>query len=638
MQIELSGEGWEPEWSQLSDAEILAKVSWKRGASAELSRAARTGNIETFISELAAGWKQPDDMNDRGCRALWTLPAIVPSPREQELAAILSGELPRTKSKRGSSKTRSNTIVDPLQDWWGKHQPVSLTPWEYLAFLEALPNRISQLSVPTAFSIWRLLLQIACDQNQLLALDDKKPEKAEELERYGFQADPYLDLALFRNCELPWLTGVVFSTIKGAEKLRRYGADLLEHELVERTDDHGCPHAALLPRWAMWLAIYTRFVKTAIRHGLVPWDEDAAELYRTAVEKTAPLIQPDGRLVFSRVKMDNARQFIEEVLRTTGWSDAEAALHSLLTFPKRTSRTAASKNAVFPTTSTSRRGPLEICVAPVNQSDEAAWAVMRTHWGAHADRITIDHDQPAQNIELTIQGQRILEGEWRSNLIISGQVIPVRGDWSCVCWQTDPDGDYLELQLTLPGIARIERQVLISRTRQFCIVAESFAEMPDGEFSYQSRLPAVAGITGTSNARTREVELAADGVSIRCFPVALPDRHVFSTPGKFGTDFSFSTTVRGTGWYNPILFDWSPARRTATAEWRALTVAEDRTAVKPGVASGYRLKLGSHQWLMYRSLVRTDEPRSVLGHQTRYETVIGSVEANGDITPLMLVE
>jgi hypothetical protein len=311
----------------------------------------------------------------------------------------------------------------------------------------------------------------------------------------------------------------------------------------------------------------------------------------------------------------------------------------LLTLPKRTvKQTGTSKIATPASPPTPRRAPLEICLAPVNQSDEAAWAVMRTHWGAHADRVVVEHDHPAQNLELTIQGHRILEGEWRSTLVMNKQIIPVRGEWSCVCWQSDPDGDYLELQLTLPGVARIERQILISRMKQFCILAESFAEMAEGEFSYRSQLPVCAGVSGTTNERTREIHLDVGGVPIRIFPVALPDKHVFSTPGKFGPDLNFSTTNKGTGWYNPVLFDWSPARRTAPAEWKALTVAEDRTAVKPGVASGYRLKTGAQQWLMYRSLVRTDEPRSVLGHQTRYETVIGSVETNGDITPLMLVE
>ena len=634
MQIELAGAGWNSNWSELTDGEFLKTVGWKRGTQPELTQPAKKGNIDGFVAALVDLWKVSDANFKPGTRALWSLPAIIPSERETALATLFAAErLAPKKNKVVSPRSKLADSTDPLQGWWTRFQPTSLTPWEYLALLEALPDRISRLPVTTAFQIWRLLLQIACDMNQLLPLNDRKPIGSEERDRYGCEADPFLDLSLFRNCELPWLTGVVFSPVKGSEKLRQHGADLLEHELVERTDNQGAPHASLIPRWTMWLAIFTRFITLSRRHGLEPWDEDAAELYLTTVEKTAPLIHADGRLAFSRIEMDQPQVFLEEVLRTSDWSDAEAAIQTLFTFPKRNGR-ATKPKAGTP----APKKPLEICVAPVNQSDEAAWAVLRTHWGAHADRVTIDHDQPALNIELSIQGQRVLEGEWRSTLTIDARVIPLHGEWTCVCWQSDPEGDYIELQLTVPGVARIERQILLSRTQEFCLLGESYAEMADDEFSVSSQLPLWMGVLGTTVPLTREVQLTAGDVPIRCFPVAVPDRHVFSTPAKFGSDLSMTTTVRGTGWYNPVMLDWSSDRRKAAAEWRSLTVAEDRSAVKPGIASGYRLKVGDRQWLMYRSLLRSEEARSVLGHQTRYETVIGSVEPNGDITPLMLVE
>jgi len=638
MQIELAGSGWNSEWSERSDADFLASVAWKRGANSKLIQAAEQGNVEAFVVALAEAWKLPNESARQTCRALWTLPAIVPSERESALVASLTHELVRPKNKVVSARSKTTPGPDPLEDWWRQFQPDCLTPWEFLALLEAFPNRISRLTVATAFQIWRRLLQLSCDLNQLLPLVDRKPEPDEELNRYGFIADPFLDLSLFRNCELPWLAGLVLTGVKGAGKTRKHGAELLEHELVERTDDHGAPHAALIPRWSMWLAIYTRFITLSKRHGQEPWDDDAAILYMTAVERTAPLIQPDGRIAFSRVTPENPQAFIEEVLRTSGWSDAEAAINAMLTVPKRNGKSGSSKHKGTSKNSASRKKPLEICVAPVNQSDETAWAVLRTHWGADADRVTIDHDQPALNIEMMIQGQNILEGEWRSTLTVNNQVIPLQGEWSCVCWQSDPEADYIEIQLTLPGVARIERQVLLSRTEQFCLLSESLAELAEGEFSLESHFPLCAGVIGETNARTREVQLSVGKMPIRVFPVAAPDRHVFSTATKFTADLSLTTTVQGTGWYNPMLFDWSPARRTAPADWRSLTVAEDRTAVKPGVASGYRLRVGDQQWLLYRALLRTEEPRSVLGHQTRYETVIGTVEADGEITPLMLVE
>lgn len=647
MQLELGGAAGDRPWSELSDSEFLRAVSWKRSAAPEMVTAARKGDVPAFVAALAASW-HPEEQSDvapppRPCRAIWSLPAFETTPRERGLAEALS-ESVIPKPKRAARKTRQTLPVDPLETWWqhARFETSPLSMWEYLALLEMVPSRITRLTIPTAFAIWRTLLAVAVDVTQLAPLRDIKStsdSSQAELARYGFLADPFLDLSLLRNCELPWLAGVVFSSIKGAEKLRKAGADLLEHELVERTDDQGAPHADLLPRLPMWLAVSTRILQTAERHHISLWDADAAELYRSLIEKTAPLILPDGRIALSHVRVSEPRQFAEAMLQASGWAETAAALRVLFTLPKRgVKRTGSSKIAAAPPPPTPRRAPLEICIAPTNQSDEAAWAVMRTHWGAHADRVTVTHDQPAMNIELTVQGQPVLEGEWYSEFISGKQTTPFRGEWICVCWQTDQDADYIEMQLFVRGVVRAERQILLSRTRQFCFLAEALADVKSDQFTYRTRLPLVAGISGTTGASTREVKLDAGGIPIRVFPIALPDQHVFSTPGKFSADLHFQTTASGSAWYNPILIDWSPARRSATAVWKSLTVAEEQKVVKPEIAAGHRIKVGNHQWLIYRSLRQSIEARSVLGHQTRFETVIGSVENNGDITPLMLVE
>lgn len=647
MQLELGGATGDRSWSELADSEFLRAVSWKRGAASEMVQAARKGEVPAFVSALAASW-QPDEETDIAppavrCRAVWSLPAFETSSREQALAEALSAVAP-APSKRAAKKASRALPADPLETWWqhAKVKTSALSMWEYLALLEMLPSRIARLTIPTAFAIWRTLLTVACDLTQLAQLRDAKSTsdaRQAELARYGFHADPFLDLSLLRNCELPWLAGVVFSSVKGSDKLRQAGANLLEHELVERTDEQGAPHADLLPRLPLWLAVSTRILQTAERQQITLWDADAAELYRSMIEKIAPLIQPDGRIALSHVQVPEPRQFAEEMFNASGWSETDAALRALFTFPKRgVKQTGSSKIASAPASPTPRRTPLEICIAPTNQSDDAAWAVMRTHWGAHADRITVTHDQPAMNIELTVQGQTVLEGEWYSEISSGKNTTPFRGEWTCVCWQTDQDADYIELQFYVRGVVRAERQILLSRTRQFCFLAEAISDIKTDQIGYRTRLPLGTGITGTTGASTREVKLEAGGVPVRVFPIALPDQHVFSTPGRFTADLSFQTTAGGSAWYNPILIDWSPARRSAAAVWKSLTVAEEQKIVKPEFAAGHRIKVGNHQWLIYRSLRQSIEPRSVLGHQTRFETVIGSVESNGDITPLMLVE
>lgn len=647
MQLELGGAAGDRPWSELSDSEFLRAVSWKRGAALDIVPAARKGDVPAFVSALAASL-HPDDQSDVApppvpCRAVWSLPAFETSPRERALAAALSSP-ENSGSKRTARKASRALPIDPLETWWqhARIETSALSTWEYLALLEMLPSRITRLTMPTAFAIWRTLLTVACDLTRLAPLRDAKSTsdvRQAELARYGFLADPFLDLSLLRNCELPWLAGVVFSAVKGSEKLRKAGADLLEHELVERTDDQGAPHADLLPRLPLWLAVSTRILQTAERQGITLWDADAADLYRSMIEKIAPLLQPDGRIALSHVQVSEPRQFAEAMLKASGWSETDAALRVLFTLPKRgVKRTGSSKIAAAPPPPTPRRAPLEICLAPTNQSDDAAWAVLRTHWGAHADRVTVTHDQPAMNMELTVQGQPVLEGEWYSELTTGKDRTPFRGEWICVCWQSDQDADYIEMQLAIRGVVRAERQILLSRTRQFCLLAEALGDIKSDQFTYRTQLPLVGGVTGTTGASTREVKLDAGGVPVRVFPIALPDQHVFSTPGRFAADLSFQTTGSGSAWYNPILIDWSPARRSAAAVWKSLTVAEEQKVVKPEIAAGHRIKVGNHQWLIYRSLRQSIEARSVLGHQTRFETVIGSVESNGDITPLMLVE
>ena len=640
MQLELGGAVDGRIWSALPDRDFLKAVSWKRGAVPALSSAAKKGDIPVFIAALVHYWSVSADKPALLCRAVWSLQAFADSPRATKLAAAVSSSVSAPLPRRDTKKAASTVEVDPLETWWlqFKSASVPLTTWEYLTLLEMFPQCISRLSVPTAFAIWRQLLTVAGDINQLAQLPDAPrggQDQAAEIARYGYLTDPFLDLSLLRNCELPWLAGVVFAGVKGSEKLRHAGAELLAYELYERSDDYGAPHSDLLPRLPLWLAVITRVLQTAALEEIPVWDASASEHYQSLIEKVAPLIRPDGTFAVSRVQMPDSREFAEAVLWASGWPDTAAALRSLLT-PLR--RRAPLAKAVE-TGASPRRAPLEICIGPVNQSDEAGWAVLRTHWGSHADRITVTHDQPAMNVEFAVNGQPVLDGEWYSEITIGEKTTPFRGEWYCVCWQTDQDADYIEMQLFIRGVVRVERQILLSRTRQFCLIAEALGDIKGEPFSYRSQLPLVAGIKSTTSSVTREVQLqAAGGVPLRVFPVTLPDRHVHSTPGHFGADFRFQTTASGSAWYNPILIDWSPARRTADATWKSLTVAEQQKVLRPEFATGHRVKVGNQQWLIYRSLRQSIEPRSVLGHQTRYETVIGAVEANGDITPLMLVE
>jgi hypothetical protein len=92
------------------------------------------------------------------------------------------------------------------------------------------------------------------------------------------------------------------------------------------------------------------------------------------------------------------------------------------------------------------------------------------------------------------------------------------------------------------------------------------------------------------------------------------------------------------GLYAPIVIDWNPARRRSPALWRPLTVGQNAAVVPVGSAAGFRLQVGTAQWLVYRSLSTILEPRTVLGQHTMYETMIGRFARSGEVEPIVLVE
>src|SRR5262249_11028279 len=117
--------------------------------------------------------------------------------------------------------------------------------------------------------------------------------------------------------------------------------------------------------------------------------------------------------------------------------------------------------------------------------------------------------------------------------------------------------------------------------------------------------------------------------------------HLQGTAGSFQErDGRLELTQVGTngGLYVPIVLDWDPRRRAQRAEWRSLTVTETGHVVSPHRAAGHRLRAGRQQLLIYKSLVRPDDARAVLGYHTWYDALVGTLDAAGTVDPIVMVE
>jgi hypothetical protein len=274
-------------------------------------------------------------------------------------------------------------------------------------------------------------------------------------------------------------------------------------------------------------------------------------------------------------------------------------------------------------------------------SEQIREVLMRAGPGRQADRMIMAYHSPAVDLELAAQGEILLSGALESELFINGMPMNPRGDWEAVCWYSDGDCDYLELQLCLSGTVRIDRQLLLARPGHFALVGDVVVAPQAEIIEYRLSLPVADGVGMRFNSSTRECRLRKAGRTTRVFPLGLPQGRAAGTSGSFldrDGRLELTQIAAGSAVHVPIVFDWHPRRRALGADWRSLTVSENGQAVRGDRAAGHRLRIGKSQLLIYRSLAPTDEARAVLGHHTRYETVIGTFDSSGEVDPLVMVE
>lgn len=268
-------------------------------------------------------------------------------------------------------------------------------------------------------------------------------------------------------------------------------------------------------------------------------------------------------------------------------------------------------------------------------------AILQSNPGASADRLLVNYQENRIQFELSVLGHPLLSGEWSADVSVGERRHSVQGAWDGVCWHADKDGDYLELQLDLDDGLRVDRQFLLSRSGRFALLGDAVIATDSDRLRYSASLPSLSGWRSKPNRTSREVRLSSDGITARVIPLTLPQVLAKNTAGELaaGPDrIRYMTEGAGGALYSAVFIDWSPRRRSASAEWNPLTVSEQRSTLPSHVAAGFRLRVGRYQWLIYRSLRHSGEPRAVLGHHTRYETVIGAFKSTGDVETIVAVE
>lgn len=645
-----------------SDAEFLQQIQWTAEADDSLRQAAEAGDVDAAWSRLTqyyfglgkrANRKKVHERRYAMAMSLWSRADDKETEMESRLAEIwidLAGRLETTqrtalthqaKKKNQSAgrngQTKASLVKIPrkrITELMGyiedtaSHPP---TAWELLMITELLRQAGSSLPRKVGFPLWRCALMAASEWGQKM---ETKTEGTDSTD-------------LMTTGELPWILGLLFSHVSGSKTLRKLGRQALQTALEEHTDTDGTLAAEQMEHLAAWLPPIVRAAEWGYAAEDSLWNTASNERFESLINRISACYAGDGHLAFHPPDNPHTLPLLLTAARLAGGSKKEWPLKFLLDVADAEPELLGGRASPKPST-TLKPSPQRAADVDtdslVQQSDWSRVACLRNHAGRDADVLTVTHHRSLPKIDFSMLGQNIFQGHWELEISIGEESIPMPEEWSCVCWHTDADGDYLELQFSIDENRRVERQVFLSRNDHFLLMADCISGAGEEKIDYTARWPLVEYAEVTRHKVTREQVVRLADVEMRAFPLALPEDIVQSTAGSWGlseTSEAPSLELKQSsigGLYAPVIFEWTPARQNSDADWRTLTITENGPKIKSDRASGHRLRIGNQQLLVYRSLTATDELRTVLGHHTGHETIIARFNKTGDVKPLLIVE
>ncbi len=246
-------------------------------------------------------------------------------------------------------------------------------------------------------------------------------------------------------------------------------------------------------------------------------------------------------------------------------------------------------------------------------------AVMMPSWRVRSGRMHVDYHGEQVRLELFNGKQPMLSGMVEASIQVDGEMCSPDGPWKEVCEYSDDDVHYLEIEQDWTSGAMLQRQYLLLREDRCVLLSDAIiprlGQGDLGQLSYQSRLPATGLTSFTADQRLRELSITTGKRKALCLPLAAPEWRVSPTLNDLQTasDGHLILTSAGKGrLYAPLWFDFAQGRLSRKRTWRQLTVADQLRIVKHAEAVGFRIQMGSEQWMIYRSL-QDQKTRTVLG-------------------------
>jgi len=427
------------------------------------------------------------------------------------------------------------------------------------------------------------------------------------------------------GAELPISMAYMLPELAATPSLSRVGREVLSRGIADLLDGEGLIHAKHVSLARPLAASWTRTLAMLDEVGIA-LDKRTLEEYRHFFHNELRLMRADGSQTLNpRTKLSGGR-------RSPLWKAAR--------------RLARDRDCDLIADAAQRdRGKLARAAktgqpAPANHSPWAAMAILRSRWSPASPQLTLAYHQADVRVELAVGGDVLFSGTWGLELRQGGVPVTLNDRWEEICWVSDDDMDYCEIEARFTGNLRVQRQCMLARKDGILFLADAIVGPEPSRIEYTGVLPITGHSVFAAAAETAEGILSGYKSQVSVLPIGLSEwrsdaRRGRLTPTERGLELHQQS--HGAALFAPFFFDLRKKRIGRQLTWRHLTVAEERKLLPADVAVGYRVQIGKAQWLIYRSLA-TPGTRSVLGQNLSTEFLAARFRRDGDIDTLVEIE
>ncbi|QDU27318.1 hypothetical protein ETAA8_24050 [Anatilimnocola aggregata] len=440
---------------------------------------------------------------------------------------------------------------------------------------------------------------------------------------------------LILGCELPLVLALISPDAKLAAALRKSALSVEAKLAVAWFDPFALPKANVRELLRPWLASLVRSHEL-LRSTETQFSEAARERLERMARHALRLSRPDGSFVLLQAAgLACDREFLTAAVLATKSTPpiAELAFGKHKTEPK----------------------PVKGMPAAPLYSPQASLAVLRNRWAAPQLQVTADFAREQVWLDLSSGNQSLLHGEWSAKVQIDGRAANPIGPWTEVCWHTDKDCDYLEIEQKLSGGWLMQRHLLLVRQDECLLMADSLlneqnkltpanaldTSVPPPRLEYSCSVPLAKPVSFVPQQESREGHLVCNKKPLALvMPLAMPEWRAQPMAGDLTSHdnclrHSLRTNARNL--FAPLWLDLSPTRFKNPATWRQLTIGESLLVQPRDVAVGYRVQVNFTQWLLYRSLAWRGN-RTVLGKNFATDFVCCRFLPNGETQDILEVQ